>query len=149
MFLGPGREWSHESAEVWTLWLVSILGAALAVSGSVALVVVVGTFVVVRESLLARGTTRAELRSAAEFAVSAFVIDPPLPAGSYDFGAGGLAAAQFGRFGFHATGGPTGLVSRTGGDHLCGRSLPRGRALGGGRHRRRRYGRSRVRLLGR
>ena len=149
MFLGLEREWSHKSAGVRTFSLISILGAAFTVVGSVPLVVVGGVLVIVQGALLAVrglmeeeeeglslttsmsmlvaygvgtlvasgltleavtvtvfsalllvlkrelhsfawGMTRNELRSAAEFAILAFVIYPLLPAQSYDIGTGNL-----------------------------------------------------------
>ncbi|PSQ25022.1 MgtC/SapB transporter [Halobacteriales archaeon QS_9_67_15] len=149
MFLGLEREWSHKSAGVRTFSLISILGAAFTVVGSVPLVVVGGVLVIVQGALLAVrglmedeeeglslttsmsmlvaygvgtlvasgltleavtvtvfsalllvlkrelhsfawGMTRDELRSAAEFAILAFVIYPLLPAQSYDIGTGNL-----------------------------------------------------------
>jgi uncharacterized membrane protein (DUF4010 family) len=149
LFLGLEREWSHKSAGVRTFSLISILGAAFFIVGSVSLVVVGGVLVIVQGALLAVrglieedeeglslttsmsmlvaygvgtlvasgltleavtvtvfsalllvlkrelhsfawGMTRKELRSAAEFAILAFVIYPLLPARSYDIGTGDL-----------------------------------------------------------
>ncbi|WP_459191432.1 MgtC/SapB family protein [Halosimplex sp. J119] len=151
LFLGLEREWSHKSAGVRTFSLISILGAAFTVLGSVPLVVLGGTLVIVQGALLAVrglladeeddeglslttsmsmlvaygvgtlvasgftleavtvtvfsalllvlkrelhtfawGMSRTELRSAAEFAILAFVIYPLLPAGAYEVGSGNL-----------------------------------------------------------
>jgi len=149
LFLGLEREWSHKSAGVRTFSLISILGAAFFIVGSVSLVVVGGVLVIIQGALLAVrglieedeeglslttsmsmlvaygvgtlvasgltleavtvtvfsalllvlkrelhsfawGMTRNELRSAAEFAILAFVIYPLLPAQSYDIGTGNL-----------------------------------------------------------
>ncbi|MFB6140518.1 MAG: MgtC/SapB family protein [Halosimplex sp.] len=154
LFLGLEREWSHKSAGVRTFSLISILGAAFTVLGSIPLVVVGGVMVVVQGALLAVrgllaeteeeeglslttsmsmlvaygvgtlvasgftleavtvtvfsalllvlkrelhsfawGMSRTELRSAAEFAILAFVIYPLLPARSYDLGHGDLTVS--------------------------------------------------------